>query len=601
MPWALCNRPSIQLGALKSYLARELPGVAVSGLHPYLGLARELGPELYRAISLDPWLCEGLYAGLLFPEQQEGLRGFLGQRLRRIPAAHHLAPDEIQDKIAAHLDRWLDEQDWQDLGLAGFSVCFNQLAASLLAAQRIKALHPGLPIVFGGSSCVAELGASLLATFPWLDFVIHGEGELPLAALVRHLAGEPLPLPPQILCREKKESPGRLTGGQIARLDELPAPDYDDYFAELDREFSGEPFVPELPVEFSRGCWWGKCAFCNLNLQWQGYRGKSAARMAAEVEGLAARYGSLDFCFSDNALPPGEAGPFFARMADSGRDYRFFAELRINQRPDLALYRQGGLTSVQAGIEALSQSLLARMNKGATVMDNLALMKESLALGIRLDGNLITCFPGSTFEEVTETMANLDFVLPFTPLAAASFFLGHGSPVARQPEDYGIRALCPHPYNRKLFPQKILPGLALLIADYRGDRARQRRLWQPVGEKIRAWQEFHRARPAPAHLYPPLSFRDGGDFLLIRQELPGRTVLHHRLRGLSREIYLACDEPVGLAELVRRFPKPGEGKIAAFLAELAAKRLLFAQGTRYLALAVWGSKDRRQKIERRKR
>lgn len=586
LPWALCNRPSLQLGALKGYLVRELPGFEVSCLHPYLGLARDLGPELYRAISLDPWLCEGFYAGLLFPEQQEKLRGFLDRRLRKIPAARHLSPDELQTRIAAHLDRWLKTRNWSAFDLLGFSLCFNQLSASLLAAKRLKIMHPRLAIVFGGSSCVTWLGASLLSSFPWFDFVIHGEGELPLAALCRCLAGDGLPLPPQVLCRGGSEPADRFTGGQVSRLDELPCPDYDDYFAELNREFSGEPFVPELPVEFSRGCWWGKCAFCNLNLQWQGYRGKSAARMAAEVEGLAARHRCLDFCFSDNALPPREAGAFFARMTESRKDYRFFAELRVNQRSDLALYRRGGLTSVQAGIEALSQSLLVRMNKGATVLDNLALMKESLALGIRLNGNLIICFPGSTAEEVAETIANLDFALPFTPLAAATFFLGHGSPVSKRPGDFGISLLCEHPHNRKLFPPAILSGLTLLIGDYRGDRSKQRKLWRPVAAKIRAWHDFHRARPAPAHLAPPLSFRDGEDFLLIRQELPGKPTLHHRLRGVSRELYLACDQPVELAELIRRFPEPREGKIIAFLAELSAKRLLFAQGTRYLALAI---------------
>jgi len=587
MPWALFNRPSVQLGVLKGYLTKVEPDLQVVCLHPYLGLAKSLGFELYQEISQDVWLCEGLYAGMLFPEQRGVLRTFLAKRLRQCKSAGGQNVDRLWEKVAAHLQYWLAGQEWGKFDLVGFSVCFNQLLASLLAARQIKALHPQLPLVFGGSSCVAEMGSSLLATFPWLDYVVHGEGELPLANLCQVVAGRQTTLAPQIMASTRQIKEEAFAVCQFKSLAELPTPDFADYFFELRREFSGEPFVPELPVEFSRGCWWGKCTFCNLNLQWHGYRGKSAAQMEQEVLVLSERHGCLDFSFTDNVLPGREATAFFAKMASSKKDFHFFAELRVNQRGEtLKGYRQGGLVAVQAGIESLSQGLLDRMRKGATVMENLALMKESLALGIRLDGNLITGFPGSTEVEVEETLANLEFVLPFTPLAAASFFLGHGSEVANNPGDYGIRAIVVHPYNRKLLPPQILSGLTLLLNDYRGDRAHQRKLWQPVVKKIRAWQQFHEARRSPAHLLPLLSYRDAGNLLLIRQELPGQATLHHRLRGTSRGIYLACGNMVEFAELAHRFPKIGMEQLTTFLEELTAKRLLFAQGTRYLALAV---------------
>ena len=587
MPWALFNRPSVQLGALKGYLAQAEPDVRVTCLHPYLGLAKSLGLELYREISQDVWLCEGLYAGLLFPQQRGALRGFLAKRLTHCKGAGTQNIDSLWQKVDEHLLHWLARQNWGQFDLVGFSVCFNQLLASLLAARRLKALQPQLPIVFGGSSCVAEMGSSLLEVFPWLDYVVHGEGEMPLVNLCQVLAGRQTALVPQIMGKKSQAKGQPFTGCQLKTLGELPTPDYDGYFHDLRREFSGEPFVPELPVEFSRGCWWGKCAFCNLNLQWHGYRGKTAAQMEQEVLSLSERHGCLDFSFTDNVLPGRDAPAFFEKMALGKKDFRFFAEIRVNQRgKTLKAYRQGGLVAVQAGIEALSQGLLSRMRKGATVMENLALMKESLALGIRLDGNLITGFPRSTEAEVQETLVNLDFVLPFTPLAAATFFLGHGCEVACKPSDYGIRAIVQHPHNRKLFPPQILQGLTLLINDYRGDRAHQRRLWQPVVKKIRDWQRFHEARRSPAYLLPPLSYRDAGNLLIIRQELPGQATLHHRLRGASRAIYLACETIVEFDDLARLFSKLGRAQLATFLDELTAKRLLFAQGTRYLALAI---------------
>jgi hypothetical protein len=371
----------------------------------------------------------------------------------------------------------------------------------------------------------------------------------------------------------------------MADLNQLPTPDYSPYFQQMQATFPGQPFIPILPLEFSRGCWWNRCTFCNLNLQWQGYRWKKNDKVAAEVKEQSLRHGCLDFTFTDNALPPKEADLFFQTMAAEPTDYDFFAEIRVITDGDkLAAYRRGGLSSVQVGIESLSTSLLARMEKGTTVMDNIAAMKQSRACSMQLDGNLITEFPGSTEEEVAETLHNLDFVLPFTPLAAASFFLGEGSPIGNDPGKFGISAVLQHPKNRRLFPQEILAGMEMLIKEYRGDRALQRRLWRPVAKKFAQWQAFHTERDI--HGIPPLSYRDGGSFLIIRQEQINGPCLHHRLRGASREIYLYCQKIRDKKDVVRKFPAIRPEALDNFLADLTSKHILFQEGTRILALAI---------------
>jgi len=588
MPWPLFNRPSIQLGALKAFLRRQ-PGLAVETFHPYLAVAKRLGIARYQWISKNVWVCEALYSALLFVEQREQAHRFITQAMRAAPREIRFDIDKTEAILREELRHWRDQVQWQRFHLIGFSVCFNQLAASLAGARAIKDIAPQTPIVFGGSTCAPKVARSLLATFPEIDYAIIGEGEQPLLGLCEHLAGRGS-LPPQALTGG--EQIARLAAKpvgcqQLAHLDQLPTPDYDDYFQAMQHHFADQPFIPELPVEFSRGCWWGKCAFCNLNLQWHGYRAKGAERMLAEVQALGKRYQSLDFTFTDNALPVRSSVEFFTRIAAERRDYRFFGEIRVSQRGEqLAACRRGGLTSVQAGFEALSNSLLDRINKGATVIDNLALMKDAVACGIKADGNLIIEFPGSTDAEVTETLHNLDYALPFTPLAVAAFFLGMGSPADLAPGRYGIRAITHHPTNRKLFPAPLLARLDLLIKGYRGDRGQQRRRWQPVARKIKAWQDFHQRRKVSILAKPPLSCRDGGEFLIIRQEQPGGTTLHHRLKGLSREIYLFCDEIRTDKELADRFPQLAEKKLLTFLQDLMKKRILFIDGNRFLALAV---------------
>jgi len=589
MPWPLFNRPSIQLGSLKAFLNQH-DWLTVETFHPYLAVARQLGTPVYHWISQHVWVCEALYAGLLFPEQAAASRRLLARELRKAPIDARFDPDQVRAILAEELDRLRGETDWRHFDLIGFSVCFNQLLASLAGAKILKAAAPDTPIVFGGSTCAPGVARSLLAAFPQLDYTVSGEGEEPLLALAAWLAGRAKELPPQITGRNRQhDAPATAcpAGGQIKELDRLPLPDYDDYFRQTRALFADEPFIPELPVEFSRGCWWGKCTFCNLNLQWRGYRAKTAARMHAEVRALRDRYQTLDFTFTDNALPVRASVDFFDSLAQDDHDYRFFGEIRVSQRGEhLAACARGGLRSVQAGFEALSSSLLRRLDKGATTIDNLALMRDALTTGITADGNLIIEFPGSTEAEVAETLVNLDYALPFTPLSTAAFFLGLGSPVAATPRAYGIQAVTHHPTDGALFPTPVRPGLELLIKGYRGDRGQQRRRWAPVTRKVKEWQRFHAQRRTTAVEKPPLSYRDGGAFLIIRQELPAGRVLHHRLRGLSREIYLYCEEIRSLAELDERFPTVAGAKLRHFIKDLAAKRILFIEDERCLALAV---------------
>jgi len=63
-------------------------------------------------------------------------------------------------------------------------------------------------------------------------------------------------------------------------------------------------------------------------------------------------------------------------------------------------------------------------------------------------------------------------------------------------------------------------------------------------------------------------------------------VLHHRLRGISRQIYLACEEISDLPGLTGMFPSFTRQQIEKFLDDLVAKRLVFREQERFLALAV---------------
>lgn len=582
MPWSIFNRPSIQLAALKAYIDQNSP-YTTDLFHPYLNVAASLGTEHYHYLARNSWAGEALFAPLLFPEQQDSAEKLFYVECKNDPNLGKLNFQSCLNALQENVEQWIESLDLSNYKLFGFSVCFNQLLASLYAAKRIKTLYPELPIVLGGSGCVGEIGYSLVQNFGQIDYVVNGEGEETLLQLCKsiHSGSEKTSLPETIL--RKDYFPGISCDKGISDLNTLPVPDYTPYFQEMHQKFPANTFVPVLPLEFSRGCWWNKCTFCNLNLQWHGYRWKSAATVATEVELQAKRYKCLDFCFTDNSLPPKETDLFFKYMSANKADYEFFAELRVITTSDIMpLYRQGGLTSIQVGIESLSSSLLSKMTKGSRCIDNIAAMRQSAEADITLDGNLICEFPGSTEQEVQETLVNLDFVLPYPPLSSAGFFLGHGSPIANNREAFGITTITQHKKNKQLFPPEQLDKLTMLIKSYRGDRNRQKALWKPVYKKIQQWQNFHKKRN---NTLPALSYRDGGDFLLIRQELT-TGILRHRLQGTSRKIYLFCRNIRNIDECCRQFPKIKKTDLLQFLNDLVDKRLLFSENNQFLALAI---------------
>ena len=596
-PWPLFNRPSIQIGTLKAYLDAVLPGTPVDALHAYLPLAAALGYDCYRPVSERTWLSEAPYAVLLYPEKREEIERLWQRLARGTPVAGREGLAAVCRRLGEATDRYLEKVAWNRYGLIGFSICLGQLTGSLYFMRAIRDRAPSAVLAAGGSSCAGAMGRSLLRTFSVIDFVVNGEGERPLAHLARSLARtgkEDVPPHPGLLARgdgETTEEPA-----QVAELDALPVPDYDDYFASLDRLPPPDRFVPELPVEISRGCWWRRdvagdtqrgCRFCNLNLQWRGYRSKSPERAVREIEGLTRRHRVLSVSFADNLLPARYARPLFTALARLPQDLRLFGEIRASTpADDLRAMAAAGMEEVQVGIEALSTGLLHKIGKGTTVLQNLEIMKQCEAPDTpALAGNLILHVPGSDEADAAETLRVLDFAACYRPLRAVPFWLGLESPFWRSPGDYGIRRRFNHPNYGRLFPATVLRTLVLMIQAHHGNVRRQRRIWRPVREKVRAWRRTYESLHRAPRSEPILSFRDGGDFLIIRQRRLEDSMTH-RLEGPSREIYLLCGGNRSLPHILARFPRLGEDRVRAFLGMMVEKRLMYEERGRYLSLAV---------------
>ncbi|BBO80024.1 hypothetical protein DSCO28_05900 [Desulfosarcina ovata subsp. sediminis] len=597
-PWPLFNRPSLPVGALKAYLGEQIPHLEVVASHLFLDVAQALGYARYQAISSRVWRAESVFSALLYPRQASRAESLYRGTLKRNDDAPRDFADIVRTVKTASA-QWLGKIDWHALDLVGFSISFCQTTASLYLISRIKSIRPDLPVVVGGSSFSGQAASSLLPVFPQIDYVVVGEGEKPMAGLVNHLQavrkGRSPSLPPGILHAGNPHAP-LPPFNQLDRMDRLPVPDYDDYFNRLGQLPPGERFFATLPIEASRGCWWNQkesgghfngCAFCNLNLQWRGYRTKSPTQLAREVDLLVQRYQVLSLAFADNALPPKKAEAMMDVLGNLGHELSIFAELRAKTPPaTLHKMRMTGVDAVQVGIEALSSRLLKKMNKGTRAIDNLNMMKQCEGRGIINLSNLIVHFPSSDEKDVGETLSVLDFVIWYRPLKIVRFWLGLDSPIHRFARQFNVRAVFNHPNLRKLFPAAVADGMRFMIQGYRGDRQRQRRLWRPVEIKVRQWVKAYAQLQQQTGGGPAILSREGGQFLIIDQHWPDRPTDKHRLTGVSAGIYRHCQVPHSLDQIVEAFPSHGRETIERFLQSLVAKRLMFAENDHYLSLAV---------------
>ena len=309
------------------------------------------------------------------------------------------------------------------------------------------------------------------------------------------------------------------------------------------------------------------------------------------MDDLVRRHQVLSLTFADNAFPVKQASSIFDGIRGMGRDLSIFTELRANTPPPLLRkMKQAGVDTVQVGIEALSSQLLAKMNKGMRVIDNLNLMKHCEALGIVNASNLMLHFPDSDDDDVQETLHAIAFARWYRPLKTVSFWLGLDSPVYRLARRFHIRSVFNHPNLKKLFPEPVAANIRFMIQGYRGDRTRQLKLWRSVEIETRQWQKDYGIMQRQTGGKPALAFRDGGRFIIIDQHLPMQAAARHRLTGISAEIYRFCHTPRTLKQVAAMFVAHSPEQIRAFFKSMVKKRLIFEERDCFLSLAVPASR-----------
>ncbi len=341
------------------------------------------------------------------------------------------------------------------------------------------------------------MGLETIQRFPFIDYVLSGEGDMIFPRLAQDLlSGKRKLRYPGVSSGNYRDDGGSVASALVNDLDLLPFPTYDDYFASLDKIDYKKHFSPRVLFESSRGCWWGEkhhCTFCGLNGQVMTHRTKSSQRIIQELDYLKNVYPGAEVSVVDNIFDMKLFNDLIPELRNQGKSYSLFYEVKANlKKQQLKEFASVGIHTIQPGIENFSSEVLRLMNKGVTGVQNIQLLKWCLELGISPKWNYLYGFPREKPEDYTllENIVQDMFHLP-PPEVFAPIRIDRFSPNFQYSKEYGFDHLFPYPaysYVYNTLEKESLERIAYYFDYYSSGKGEGFPYAKELGELIVAWK-----------------------------------------------------------------------------------------------------------------
>jgi ribosomal peptide maturation radical SAM protein 1 len=588
MPFQQADRPSIQIGLLKAI--GEAHGFPVRTLHANLDFAVRIGVDHYRLLAdhrgrqIGDWLFSVEAFGDAAPDPDGEMLAEFSAEMSCVDSSK--LPAIREHDVPAFLDALVEE--FAGVRLVGLSSTFQQNTASFALARRLKERYPGIVTVFGGANFDGEMGLELVRSVDCVDYAVIGEGDTAFPLLLSALAtgADPSGIP-GIARRVGGRAVATPPAAPYTRLDDLPAPDYGEYFERARRLGLPADHI-SIPFESARGCWWGAkhhCTFCGLNGTTMGFRAKSPARVLDELDQQARRYRTFRFDAVDNILEPSYLKELFPALAEGGRDYQIFYEVKANlTRAQLKVLAEAGVTHLQPGLESLSSAVLRLMDKGVRAAQNVNLLRWARYYGIAVGWNILWGFPGETAEDYTAQAAVVPHLVHLQPPAGADrVWLERFSPLYSQPDRFPLRSRAPEPSYRHVYPSTVDIDRMAYFFDYEPRNALDPTVYAPLRDAVAAWSVAWQQDSPPVLVY-----RSAPGFLQIYDGRHPDGHGTHTFHDSLADIYLACVDRPRTAKAVRRdlaLPVPVSAVSMAFR-RFADRGLMFLDDDLAISLAL---------------
>ncbi len=623
MPYVSVTRPSIALGILKSILTKA--GLRVKIIPANVLFAEQIGLHKFMTIShqapMSLMLGEWSFSHLAFPDKRQTDEQYLAQTSKVANKYMSSYQDEdgqewfkndmlqVQEEAKIFVDKLAEQIVQTGAKIVGCTSTFEQHVPSLALLRKLKEISPDFITMMGGANCESDMGQATHRNFPWVDYVVSGEADGIIAELCYNILamGTAVPLeqlPKGILGPvHRKAPPLSVPRIKFNDLDTIPTPDYKDYFSTLEQSPLKQYINPGLPLETSRGCWWGAihhCTFCGLNGNGMGFRSKSPERVEAEIEDLEKQYDISKFEVVDNILDMSYFNSLLPALTKSPKQRTLFYEVKSNlSKKRIHQLKEAGIIWVQPGIESLHSEVLELMDKGVKGWQNVQLLKWCREIGVRLSWSVLCNFPGEEeawYQKIVDSVPFLEHLQPpngLVPLRYDRFSVYH-----TKAKELGLQ-LTPFPAMFHVYdlPFSELNDLAYFFLekdersnaiDIKNRKTSKKVVYQTYAQKIKQWKtNFWKG------ITPILSMEDRGEKLYILDSRSCSKKMMNTLTGLKRAVLLIADRGIAPSRLSQVLGKefglaPSPMELEESIASLKDFGYLLEIDGRLLNLAVQG-------------
>ena len=322
-------------------------------------------------------------------------------------------------------------------------------------AQTIREVAPDSTLILGGGWVNTEL-RSLRdpRVFDYFDYVTLDDGERPLLNLLTRLSGRPTALVRTYVRRgdevvlendfTQHDIPQRDTG--IPTYDGLPLDQYVSVMEMLNPMHRLWSDGRWNKVTLAHGCYWKKCSFCDVSLDYIGRYDKPGTDLVMRrIQSLVAETGETGFHLVDEAAPPAGLRALAKALIAEKLSITWWGNIRFEKTftPDLChLLAQSGCVAVSGGLEVASDRLLELMKKGVTVEQVARVTRAFTDAGIMVHAYLMYGFPTETAQDTVDALERVRQLFAAGCIQSAywhRFTATAHSPIGLNPESYGIR------------------------------------------------------------------------------------------------------------------------------------------------------------------
>jgi hypothetical protein len=331
----------------------------------------------------------------------------------------------------------------------------GNLYAAFRCAQWVKKYHPTIKVAMGGGFPNTELRSlSDKRVFEFFDFITLDDGELPLQLLIENLNSKTTFEYKRTFLLESGEVVYKNnTTKSDYKQAEVGTPDYSDLL--LDKYISVIEIVNPMhrmwsdgrwnKLTMAHGCYWGKCTFCDISLDYiKLYEPIAANILCDRMEQLIAQTGQNGFHFVDEAAPPALMKALALEIIRRKMDVSWWTNIRFEKSfsKDLChLLKASGCIAVSGGLEVASDRLLELIDKGVTVEQVAKVTRNFTEAGVMVHAYLMYGYPTQTVQETVDSLEMVRQLFEVGVLQSGfwhQFAMTAHSPIGLNPEKYGV-------------------------------------------------------------------------------------------------------------------------------------------------------------------